>query len=129
MRLLSLILCTLAAVSLWTTARSRDAATVNDPSHHEVLVPAVTEHRLLQFGYDGEVLMAEPHAYGVSREDRALLRAYVPRPSRAGDGKAAWLLFRVDRMTDLVVSAETFDSPRTGYRKGDKMMAKIYAEY
>lgn len=124
MRTLTFFLVGLAALALWA-----DDASPAPAPYHELLLRAVKEHRLVTFVYDGEELETEPHAYGLSRAEKPLLRAYVPRPSKAGDGEAAWLLFRVDRMSHLKVSDQTFEAPRTGYRRGDKTMAVIYAEF
>ena len=37
-------------------------------------------------------------------------------------------MFDLDKASSIIILDETFDSPRLGYKKGDKGMSEIYAE-
>ena len=37
-------------------------------------------------------------------------------------------VFDLDKASSIIILDETFDSPRLGYKKGDKGMSEIYAE-
>ncbi len=124
MRSLALFLCLIAGVYLWA------AEAAPPPSlYHAELVSAIQQRHRITFVYGDERLDAEPHAYGLSKQEQPLLRAYVSAPSVAGSGEPAWLLFRVDRMSELTTQEQAFAAARPGYRRGDKAMSVIFAEY
>jgi hypothetical protein len=78
--------------------------------------------------YGGTEYQLEPHALGVSREGRVLLRAFSRTPVPDREQQPNWMLLRVDRLTEMRVFEERFAEPRPGYRRGDRAMIQILVE-
>lgn len=83
---------------------------------------AIAEMRRLEIYYEPGSRVIEPHAVGYSKDGNILLRAYQVAGASASGEHAHWKLFRLDRTRSIFMTADGFDSPRTGYRLGDKAM-------
>ena len=89
---------------------------------------AIRERKLLQFTYDGFSRTVEPHAYGIDRKNRYVVRAFqVAGGSESGE-YVGWKLFCEDEMLGTAVLNQTFSGPRPGYKRGDKAMYQIVEE-
>ncbi len=84
----------------------------------ETICDAIAQLQLLRFVYDGETRIVEPHACGVSRKGKEVLRAW-----QRGDG---WRLYSLAKMDRLEVLAEVFDGPRPGYSAQDSHMERVF---
>jgi hypothetical protein len=93
-----------------------------------ILGEAILKQRVVTVVYGGLEYEIEPHALGVSREGRVLLRAFSRTPVPDRDRVPNWMLLRVDRLSEMRVYAETFPEPRPGYRRGDRAMMQILVE-
>jgi len=90
----------------------------------QTIIEAVNKRNLLEFRYDGHLILVEPHTFGVSTIGNDTLSAYqVEGTSDKGD-VPDWKLFTISRITDL----KKFDKTFSGTRKGDSRMTNIYAE-
>jgi hypothetical protein len=83
---------------------------------------AILEKQLLQFTYERQLCLVEPHAYGESPDGYDVLRAWQRSPAPGG-----WKLFRQDKMTGIALSDLRFNGPRPDYRRGDKTISHAYA--
>lgn len=86
------------------------------------IAEAIRERRVIHMHYEPGARTVEPHAYGISADGNLLLRAYQTAGASASGEHENWKLFRVDRISSLRVSGETFAGPRPGYRQGDSAM-------
>jgi WYL domain len=88
----------------------------------ETIEKAINDRSLLQVVYPPGVRLIEPHAVGLSSDGNMLVRAYqVDGASRSGEHEH-WKLFRVDRLTSVVLLPIRFPGARPGYKSGDKAM-------
>ncbi len=83
--------------------------------------------RLLKFNYGGGNRIVEPHCYGVTTSGIEGLRAYQVE-GYSTSGTFGWKLFDLDNVNFLDLLQETYESPRSGYSKGDISMKRIYCE-
>ena len=89
---------------------------------------AIEDRHLLQFRYAGFVRVVEPHAFGVSNRGRYTLRAYQVEGGSDSGQTQGWKLFHVADMESIVVTPRRFDSPRTDYRRDDRVFARILSQ-
>lgn len=71
----------------------------------------------------GTRIRGELVALGLSKKGNTIVRGYVEPPSvsKKGFNEHGWRTFRVDRMSNInVMSDETFDVKRPGYKDGDE---------
>ena len=94
-----------------------------------VVTQAIEEKRLLKIKYDGATRVIEPHAYGINKQGNELLRAFQISGASTSKESTGWKLFRLDRVSSIVILCQTFDGPRPEYRQGDVAINKrILAE-
>jgi hypothetical protein len=95
---------------------------------NEIIKKSVETMTILEFTYDGEPRVVEPHAYGVSRAGNEVLRCYQIAGGSVSGKVLGWHLMKISKMINLKVTDSHFNSPRPGYKKGDKGMTTIYAQ-
>ncbi len=88
---------------------------------------AIRNRNLIEFNYDGEIRIVEPHCYGETTAGNEGLRAFQV-DGFSSKGKMGWKMYNMSKAEDLNVLDETFDSPRPGYREGDRGMNEIFCE-
>jgi hypothetical protein len=99
------------------------------------LVNAITDRNPVTFYYSGPKengkegvksgtrVRGEAVALGLSKGGNIIVRVFVQPPSvsKKGFARGNWRTFRVDRMSNIqVLSDETFDKMRPGYKEGDE---------
>jgi hypothetical protein len=99
------------------------------------LVNAITDRNPITFYYSGPKengkegvkpgtrVRGEAVALGLSKGGNIIVRVFVQPPSvsKKGFARGNWRTFRVDRMSNIqVLSDETFDKMRPGYKEGDE---------
>ena len=89
---------------------------------------AIDGKRLLDFHYEGHHRIVEPHAYGVNDKGHHLLRCYQVGGSSESHKSPYWRLFLVGDMRGLQVLSQSFSAARSGYKRDDKAMIRIYAQ-
>jgi hypothetical protein len=94
----------------------------------QTIIDAINNRNLLEFYYDGHHRIAEPHTFGVSTKGNDSLSAYQIEGTSDKGSVPDWKLFTVSKIVGLKISDKTFSGTRSGYRKGDSRMSKIYAE-
>lgn len=97
------------------------------------IVDAIKNHRMMSFNYygprkpkkdsvrPGKRVNVEPYAIGLSKKGKLILRAWVQPPSvsKKGFNKTNWRTFMIARMKNIVISDNTFNPNRPGYKEGD----------
>ena len=89
---------------------------------------SVKTKTILEFNYDGHHRVVEPHAHGISTAGNEVLRCYQIKGGSVSGTVPGWHLMKISKMVNLSITDSHFDSPRPGYKKGDKGMTTIYAE-
>ncbi len=79
---------------------------------------------------DDGIRFIEPYALGVNERGNTVLRAWLLKgKSRRGriDPKQVpgWRLFRIDRMSSISISLQSFTVPRKGYNDEDEGMTNV----
>ena len=93
---------------------------------NQEICKAIESKNIITFYYDGGSRTVEPHCYGVSKNDKELLRAYQTGGYSESGNPVGWKLFSVEKISNLDVSSDTFEGPRFQYNPNDKAMATIY---
>lgn len=87
---------------------------------------AIESNNLISFYYDGGTRNVEPHCYGLSKKGNELLRAFQVSGYSESGNPYGWKLFSVEKISDITIEDDTFDSPRPDYNPNDKAMSEIY---
>lgn len=94
---------------------------------NSTVVNATQCRKLLRLEYDGYFRVVEPHAYGVTTEDNAVLRCFqISGGSKSNE--QGWKLLRLNETHLISEGGDPFRQPRPGYRRGDKAMAQVFVE-
>jgi predicted DNA-binding transcriptional regulator YafY len=87
-------------------------------SAQAIFCQTIRECRLLQFNYDGETRVVEPHQLAYNKKDNIALSAYwVHGYSESGDTSNRWRDYLVDKLSAIVVLDEHFSGPRPDYKR------------
>lgn len=89
---------------------------------------AIASLQRLYVTYDGYVRLVEPHAYGVTRENKDVMRVWQVAGGSVHGEPAGWKLLRLDEAFSIRAAGEAFQEPRPGYKRGDTAMRYIYAQ-
>lgn len=84
---------------------------------------AIAERRVLTLHYDPGVRIIEPHCLGQCANGNFLLRAFQTGGQSASGEHVNWKLFRLDRMSGLLLLNDNFIGPRPLYNPNDKAMS------
>jgi len=90
------------------------------------IIDAVEGQCILQFDYEGEQRIVEPHCYGVTTKGNEAIRAYQI-DGYSSSGKMGWKLYDLSKADSIEMLNETFEV-RPDYKQGDKGMDEIYCE-
>lgn len=91
-----------------------------------LLCRAIRERRVVRFYYDGGNREVEPHCHGCSKDNNDLLRGYQISGYSSSGEPVGWKMFRLDRISGLVVTETTFRGARPEYDPQDNRMATVY---
>jgi hypothetical protein len=87
---------------------------------------AIKQKRVIEFLYDGEIRVVEPHCYGVTTKGNEAVRCFQIS-GYSSSGTMGWKLYDLSKVEDIQILDETF-SIRPGYKRGDKGMNEIFFE-
>jgi hypothetical protein len=93
-----------------------------------VICQAIKRHNLLQFSYDFVETTVEPYAYGTTRGQREVLRAYQVASGSLSDEPQGWKMFVVVEMYQLTVLDDKFTNLRAGYTRNDKALHRVFCQ-
>lgn len=91
------------------------------------IIKAIASQNVIEFYYEGELRIVEPHCYGITAAGNEGLRAYQIR-GYSSSGKLGWKMYNLAKVEDVNITDDKFDGPRSGYQRGDKGMSSIHAE-
>lgn len=94
---------------------------------NQTIIRAIENQNVIEFYYEGELRVVEPHCYGVTTAGNEGLRAYQI-DGYSSSGKLGWKMFDLGKAEDVIITEDSFDGPRKGYKRGDKGMDEIYAQ-
>ena len=84
----------------------------------DVICQAIKEQMLLQFFYDGETRVVEPHQLAYNEKNNLALSAYWVRGySESKKTSNRWRDYLLDQISSVVILNEHFDGPRRGYKR------------
>ncbi len=87
---------------------------------------AIENRQVLAFNYDGYPRVVEPHAYGLSKTGKDMLRAYQVAGESKSDPTLGWRPFLVKKIKNLTILDQTFTGTRPLYNPEDKSMVRVY---
>lgn len=85
---------------------------------------AIRNKQCLLIDYEPGLRVIEPHAIGYGSDGQLLVRAFQTEGVSASGEHTNWKLLRVDRLKAANDNGTTFEGPRDGYRRGDKVMKR-----
>lgn len=91
------------------------------------IIQAIEGMNVVEFFYEGEQRIVEPHCYGKTTAGNEGLRAFQI-DGYSSSGKLGWKMYDLGKAENVVISDQSFEGPRPGYKRGDKGMSQIYAE-
>ncbi|SFQ30817.1 WYL domain-containing protein [Parafilimonas terrae] len=91
------------------------------------IINALKNLNVIELHYEGKLRVVEPHRYGKTTAGNECLRAYQIG-GYSSSGKLGWKMYDLEKISDIIISDQTFDGPREDYKHGDKNMPTIYAE-
>jgi hypothetical protein len=94
---------------------------------NQEIIDAIENQNVVEFYYEEELRIVEPHCYGKTTAGNEGLRAFQTG-GFSSTGKMGWKMYDLGKANGIEVSDEIFDGPRPGYNPGDKGMSVIYAE-
>ncbi|MEA9415424.1 hypothetical protein [Flavobacterium sp. PL02] len=94
---------------------------------NQEIIEAIENKNLVEFNYDDELRIVEPHCYGLSTKNNEILRAYQV-DGYSSSGKMGWKLYDLAKAEDINILEDSFERSRNGYNQGDKSMSTIYSE-
>jgi len=90
------------------------------------IIDAINGKNLIEFDYDGESRIVEPHCYGLTTKGNEAIRAYQV-DGFSSSGKMGWKLYDLSKADSISIIDETFET-RSDYKKGDRGMSEIFCE-
>ncbi len=93
-----------------------------------VICQAIKRHNLLQFSYDFVETTVEPYAYGTTRGQREVLRAYQVASGSLSDEPQGWKMYVVVEMYQLTMLEDKFINLRAGYTRNDKALHRVFCQ-
>ena len=94
---------------------------------NQEIIDAIENKNVIEFYYEGELRVVEPHCYGETISGNEGLRAFQV-DGYISTGKFGWKMYDLGKADDITVTDDQFDEPRPGYQRGDKGMSDIYSE-
>ena len=90
----------------------------------EQICNAINSLNIIEFDYDGELRVVEPHCLGITTAGNLALRAYQI-DGYSSSGNLGWKLYSLDKADNLNVLNEMFEEARSGYNSNDSAMTEI----
>jgi hypothetical protein len=87
-----------------------------------------TRHYLAYATPEGKGRVVAPHAYGITPEGEYTVVCWRFDTGRGPSARGDWELVRLDEMREPRILDGTFQTPRIGYRRGDKRLRSIFAQ-
>ncbi len=85
---------------------------------------AIRNQKIIEFYYDGELRVVEPHCFGITTAGNPGLRAYQIG-GYSSSGRFGWKMYDMSKADDFQITDNFFDSPRDDYNSEDKGMSEV----
>lgn len=82
----------------------------------DLICTAIKERRLLQFWYEGEVRVVEPHMLAFNSRNHLCLSAWWVGGFSKSNKSPHWREYLVADISEAELSPHIFDGPRPGYK-------------
>jgi hypothetical protein len=89
---------------------------------------ALHSGHVLQLRYDGYTRDVEVRAVGITKEHHEVMRVWQVAGGSVSHEPVGWKLLRLDDATGASVTKQKSLAPRQGYKRGDKVMARIQCQ-
>jgi len=93
---------------------------------YQTIIDAISTKNLIEFNYDGESRIVEPHCYGLTTKMNEAIRAFQV-DGYSSSGKMGWKLYDLSKADSITMIDEIFET-RSDYKQGDRGMTEIYCE-
>lgn len=93
-----------------------------------VAVEALQRGVVLELRYDGYSRWVEVHAIGYSKTGHGLMRCWQIGGGSVSNEPVGWKLMRLDAAGFPQLTEDRSAAPRSGYKRGDRDMARIVAQ-
>ena len=93
---------------------------------NSTICEAIKQKRIIQFRYEGELRIIEPHCHGITTAGNEGLRAYQIN-GYSSSGKMGWKMYDLSKSSNVEL-LNNFIGPRLGYKRNDRGMSTIYCE-
>jgi hypothetical protein len=89
---------------------------------------AIRSAKVVELSYDGFSRAVEIHAVGYTKQDKSIMRVWQLSGGSASGEQVGWKILRLEDALAELITGQSSQAPRTGYRKGDPAMARIVCE-
>lgn len=94
----------------------------------EIIKKAIAEKKVLEFFYDGQRRIVEPHCYGLTTAGNWCLRGFQVAGGSVSGFVPHWKLFDLAEIRGLRMLEDVFLRPRPEYKRNDRAMVRIQAQ-
>jgi hypothetical protein len=84
---------------------------------------------VLELRYDGYWRHVEVHAVGVTKDDNDVMRVWQVAGGSVSNEPVGWKLLRLDEATGANLTSQKSLAPRPGYKRGDRAMERVTAQF
>ena len=90
-------------------------------SNKEIICSAIKSKQLIQFNYKEGIRIVEPYCYGLSKNDKEILRAYQVKGDSKSGHPEGWKLFSASKIENIKINHELF---AIGHHYGEEPIIK-----
>ena len=94
---------------------------------NSIICSAISQKRVIQFYYENELRIVEPHCHGITTAGNEGLRAYQI-DGYSSSGNMGWKMYDLGKAEGVQLLPDNFNGARQGYKKNDRGMSRIYCE-
>jgi predicted DNA-binding transcriptional regulator YafY len=92
------------------------------------IISAIENRKILEFDYEGQFRVVEPHTVGISKTGKHMLSAFQIDGESNKIKIPDWGQFSISKITHLNIQGNEFKGIRHGYTRGDSRMVEIFSE-
>ena len=77
-------------------------------SNKNIICNAIKSKQLIQFNYEDGARIVEPYCFGLSKNDKEILRAYQVKGYSKSGNPVGWKLFNASKIKNIKINNEFF---------------------